>query len=139
MSISLDITFFIQLVNFLISLFIINVLIIRPIRSNMARRKAMIDADTESAESFAKKMNAQYAEYEERIAKVRSQIAEQRESVKTSAEESARTALSKANDEARAIRQESAQKIQKESKEALESLQADVSSYSKEALAKILA
>lgn len=139
MSISLDITFFIQLVNFLISLFIINALIIRPIRSNMARRKALIDADKAGAENFEKKINAKNVEYEDRLGKVRAQIAEQRESYKISAEESARAALSKANDEARAIRQESARNVQKESKEALEVLQANVSSYSKEALAKILA
>lgn len=139
MSISLDITFFIQLVNFLISLLIINALIIKPIRSNMARRKALIEADNAETENFTKKMNAQYAQYEERIGKVRASIAAERDENKHSAEETARAVLAKANDEARSIRQESAQKVQQESKAALDSLQGNVADFSKEALAKILA
>ena len=52
MSISLDITFIIQLVNFLISVFIINALIIKPIRNNIAQRKAIIDGDKKETEKF---------------------------------------------------------------------------------------
>lgn len=139
MSISLDITFFIQLVNFLISLLIINALIIKPIRSNMARRKALIDADNKDTENFTQRMNAQYAQYDERIGKVRAEIALERERSKNSAEETARSMINAANDEARGIRQEATQKVQQESKEALEVLQAKVSGYSKDALSKILA
>lgn len=139
MSISLDITFFIQLINFLVSLLIINALIIKPIRSNMARRKALIDADNKDTENFTQRMNAQYAQYEERLGKVRAEIASERERSKNTAEDSARSVINAANDEARGIRQEAAKKVQQESKEALEVLQAKVSGYSKEALSKILA
>ncbi len=136
MNISLDVTLFIQLINFFISLLIINYLIIKPIRSNMARRKAIIDADNKDTENFMQSMGIHNLQYEERISSVRAQIAKERDEYKKNAEEFARGVLGKATDEARAIRQESTQKIQNESSEAL---QADVSSYSKEALAKILA
>lgn len=139
MSISLDVTFFIQLVNFLISLVIINALIIKPIRSNMARRKSMIDSDMQSAEKLAQCMETQNKQYEDRISAVRAEIAKERDAYKNDAEALARSAINAANDEARAIRQESAQKVQNESKEALAGLQDKVASYSKEALAKILA
>ncbi len=78
-------------------------------------------------------------QYEERLNAVRSKIAEERDAYKKSAEDAARGVLGKANDEARVIRQESTQKIQSESREALQALQANVSAFSKEALAKILA
>mgnify|MGYP001035622674 CR=1 FL=1 len=139
MSISLDITFLIQLINFFISLFIINSLIIKPIRGVIARRKAIIDADNQDTESFTQKMNAHNLQYEERLQAVRMQMAKERDEYKKNAEDVARGVLGKANDEARAIRQESTQKIQSESQEALQALQANVSSYSQEALAKILA
>lgn len=139
MSISLDITFLIQLINFFISLFIINSLIIKPIRGVIARRKAIIDADNQDTESFTQKMNAHNLQYEERLQAVRMQMAKERDEYKKNAEDVARGVLGKANDEARAIRQESTQKIQSESREALQALQANVSSYSQEALAKILA
>ena len=38
--ISIDVTLFFQVVNFLITLFILNALIIRPIRDVLARRRA---------------------------------------------------------------------------------------------------
>lgn len=139
MSISLDITFFIQLINFFISLLIINSLIIKPIRGVIARRKSIIDADNNDTESFTQKMNAHNLQYEERLQAVRAQIAKERDEYKKGAEDVARGVLGKANDEARAIRQESTQKIQSESQEALQALQANVSAYSNEALAKILA
>ncbi len=132
MNISLDVTLFIQLINFFISLLIINYLIIKPIRSNMARRKAIIDADNKDTENFMQSMGIHNLQYEERISSVRAQIAKERDEYKKNAEEFARGVLG-------AIRQESTQKIQNESSEALQALQADVSSYSKEALAKILA
>lgn len=139
MSISLDITFLIQLVNFFISLLIINSLIIKPIRAVIARRKSIIDADNNDTETFTQSMNERNHQYEERLKAVRSKIAEERDACKKSAEDAARSVLGKANDEARGIRQESTQKIQSESQEALQALQANVSAFSKEALAKILA
>lgn len=139
MSISLDVTFFIQLVNFLVSLVIINALIIKPIRSNMARRKSMIDSDMQSAEKLAQCIETQNKQYEDRISSVRAEMAKERDEYKSNAEALARSTINAANDEARAIRQESAQKVQNESKEALAGLQEKVASYSKEALAKILA
>lgn len=139
MSISLDITFLIQLVNFFISLLIINSLIIKPIRTVIARRKSIIDADNNDTEKFTKSMNDCNLQYEERIRAVRAKMADERDACKKSAEDAARGVLGKANDEARAIRQESTQRIQSESQEALQALQANVSAFSKEALAKILA
>lgn len=139
MSISLDVTFFIQLVNFLVSLVIINALIIKPIRSNMARRKSMIDSDMQSAEKLAQCIETQNKQYEDRISFVRAEMAKGCDEYKSNAEALARSTINAANDEARAIRQESAQKVQNESKEALAGLQEKVASYSKEALAKILA
>ena len=134
MSISLDITFFIQLINFFISLLIIN-----PIRGVIARRKSIIDADNKDTENFTQRMNTYNLQYEERLQAVRAQMAKERDEYKKSAEDVSRSVLGKASDEARAIRQESTQKIQSESQQALQTLQTNVSAYSREALTKILA
>lgn len=82
MNISLDVTLFIQLINFFISLLIINYLIIKPIRSNMARRKAIIDADNKDTENFMQSMGIHNLQYEERISSVRAQIAKERDEYK---------------------------------------------------------
>lgn len=139
MSISLDITFLIQLVNFLVSLLIINALIIKPIRKNMAQRKAIIDADKKETNDFTSKIEAQQLLYDERLRAVRVEVTKQRESIKLDAEGSAQQKLQQANDKARVLRQESTQKIQGESQEAMSVLQNKISSYTQEALTKILA
>lgn len=139
MSISLDITFLIQLVNFLVSLLIINALIIKPIRKNMAQRKAIIDADKKETNDFTSKIEAQQLLYNERLRAVRVEVTKQRESIKLDAEGSAQQKLQQANDKARVLRQESTQKIQGESQEAMSVLQNKISSYTQEALTKILA
>ena len=139
MSISLDITFLIQLVNFLVSLLIINALIIKPIRKNMAQRQAIIDADKKETNDFTSKIEAQQHLYDERLRAVRVEVTKQRESIKLDAEGSAQQKLQQANDKARVLRQESTQKIQGESQEAMSVLQNKISSYTQEALTKILA
>ena len=139
MSISLDITFLIQLVNFLVSLIIINALIIKPIRKNMAQRQAIIDADKKETNDFTSKIEAQQVFYDERLRAVRVEVTKQRESIKLDAEGSAQQKLQQANDKARVLRQESTQKIQGESQEAMSILQNKISSYTQEALTKILA
>lgn len=139
MSISLDITFLIQLVNFLVSLIIINALIIKPIRKNMAQRQAIIDADKKETNDFTSKIEAQQVLYDERLRAVRVEVTKQRESIKLDAEGSAQQKLQQANDKARVLRQESTQKIQGESQEAMSILQNKISSYTQEALTKILA
>lgn len=139
MSISLDITFLIQLVNFLVSLLIINALIIKPIRKNMAQRQAIIDADKKETNDFTSKIEAQQVLYDERLRAVRVEVTKQRESIKLDAEGSAQQKLQQANDKARVLRQESTQKIQGESQEAMSILQNKISSYTQEALTKILA
>lgn len=139
MSISLDITFLIQLVNFLVSLLIINALIIKPIRKNMAQRQAIIDADKKETNDFTSKIEAQQLLYNERLRAVRVEVTKQRESIKLDAEGSAQQKLQQANDKARVLRQESTQKIQGESQEAMSVLQNKISSYTQEALTKILA
>lgn len=138
MSISLDITFIIQLVNFLVSVFIINALIIKPIRTNMAKRKAIVDQDKNAAEKFRSQIETQNLQYDERLNAIRIEIAKQRETIKASAEEVAHSALQEANEKARSLRQDSTQKVQSESREVMNALQNKISAFTEEALTKIL-
>ncbi len=89
--------------------------------------------------SFTSKIEAQQVFYDERLRAVRVEVTKQRESIKLDAEGSAQQKLQQANDKARVLRQESTQKIQGESQEAMSILQNKISSYTQEALTKILA
>ena len=71
--INIDITLLIQLVNFLVTLVIINYLIVRPVRGVIARRRAANDELKEKAESLAGEASLKMEGYTARIAQARAE------------------------------------------------------------------
>ena len=136
--ISIDITLIIQIVNFLVSLCIINCLIIKPIRGNLMKRQSLVDADVNEAEQ--KRINADIAtkEHGDVIAKVRAGIVLQKHSAKDDAESNAHSILDEYTQKARDIRSESSAIVRDESERALKDLEAKVSGFTQSALAKVL-
>ena len=116
--INIDITLLIQLVNFLISLAIINYLIIRPIRGILARRRAENDQLRGNAESLESEATLKQEGYIARIAQARAEVAAMREKVKASAQKSAQEALNAAGEKARSIHHDAVARVQDESRTA---------------------
>ena len=77
--ISIDITLVFQVVNFLITLFILNVLIIRPIREVLARRRAHNAALAGDAGSMKDIAARKLESYEARLVQARAQMASSRD------------------------------------------------------------
>jgi F-type H+-transporting ATPase subunit b len=136
--ISINITLVFQLVNFLVSLWIINYFIIKPIRGNLMRRRSMVDADVSDAEKL--RLNAEIAvkEREEVIGKVRAGIALENKAAKEDAESKAHTLLDESTRKARDIRGEASAKTRKEGLLALKDLEGKIPDFTKNALAKVL-
>jgi F-type H+-transporting ATPase subunit b len=61
--IDLDITFFIQLVNFLVTLVVLNLILIRPIRDVIRRRSEAMAARIGSIEQFTRTAEGKMADY----------------------------------------------------------------------------
>ena len=136
--INIDITFLIQLVNFLIALAIINYLIIRPVRGVIARRRAENDALRGSADSIMGEADLKMEGYTARIAQARADVAAVRESIKASAEKDAQARVHAAGEEARAIHRAAADRVQAESAEAQRELDGRVGDYVQAALKSML-
>ena len=136
--INIDITLLIQLVNFLITLVIINYLIVRPIRCVLARRRAANDAMKESAKAYADEAIQKMEGYTARIAQARAEVAALRENVKLAAGQRVQETVQKANEEARRIHLAESDRVRAESTEAKRVLESRVDMYVDAALKTML-
>mgnify|MGYP004444760099 CR=1 FL=1 len=136
--INIDITLLIQLVNFLVTLVIINYLIVRPIRCVLARRRAANDAMKESAKAYADEAMRKMEGYTARIAQARADVAALRENVKLAAGQRVQETIQKANEEARRIHLAESDRVRAESTEAKRVLESRVDTYVDAALKTIL-
>lgn len=136
--VNIDITLLIQLVNFLISLAIINYLIIRPVRGVMASRRAQNDVLRGAADTLEGEAGLKLSGYNARIAKAREQVAALRKSIKASADEAAQAKISEAGDKARALQLAAAGRIRDESADARCVLDGKVGDYAQAVLNSML-
>lgn len=137
--INIDITFVIQLINFLISLLIINFLIIRPIRFNMHKRRGLVHDDIEKAKYLTEKADKQFRAYEEHLQKIRRDVAGTRLIAKEDGDEKAQAMLADAEKHSHTIRTEASIFIKEERGIVQEELEKRVPQFVQLALAKLFA
>ncbi len=86
--IDIDYTLWIQLVNFIILIFILNVLLYKPILGIMEKRKQQFDGARDEVRTLHESVEKKMAEYEEAVRKAKQAAMEQKaEYVKEGAEE----------------------------------------------------
>lgn len=136
--INIDITLLIQLVNFLVALAIINYLIIRPVRSVIARRRAQNDELRGAADTLTAEADSKLEGYNSRIEKARAEVTAVRRNMRAAAEKSAQARLNDAGDEARAIHRAAAERVRAESAEARQELDSRVDGFVQVALKTML-
>ena len=136
--ISIDITLVFQVVNFLITLFILNVLIIRPIREVLARRRANNAALAGDAGSMKDIAARKLESYEARLVQARAQMASSRDAAKKAGEREAQKHLEAVGAEARTIRQNATERMREESAAARRALEGRVAAYAERAIGKVL-
>ncbi len=136
--IDIDITLIIQIINFLVTLWIVNILIISPIRENLYKRRYMMDIDLKQSERLRNSAEKRLHERENILIEVREKISCDKRTLKENGEIKAGEILNKSNEQAVLIRNESAEQVRAQSQAALKVLEKQVPKFSKEALAKIL-
>lgn len=136
--ISLDITLVFQLVNFLVTLALLNWLIIGPVRRVMAERRARNDGlrgDTGSLNTeAARKLEA----YEARLLRTRAEMAAVRDEARQNGDKDAQGRLEAAGAEARAMRREATDRLHAESADARRELDGRMGGYVNLAVDKLL-
>jgi F-type H+-transporting ATPase subunit b len=76
--INIDLSFVIQLINFLVLLAVLNILLYKPIRKVLAERQGKITDAKSRAEAVDQDVQAKMAEYEARLREMKSGAADER-------------------------------------------------------------
>ncbi|MDR2076069.1 MAG: hypothetical protein LBP61_03940 [Desulfovibrio sp.] len=136
--IALDSTLFIQLANFLITVVVLNILLIRPVRRKIAERAELTAGCVAEIEGFNTEAEARLAGYENAQAEARLQAFAARESLKAEGRARELEILGAAQAEARDFLLASREEIGRQSQEALRALEDRVQVFAAAAAAKML-
>ncbi|WP_461209656.1 ATP synthase F0 subunit B [Desulfocurvus sp. DL9XJH121] len=98
--IDLDYTFFIQFVNFIVTLAVLNFLLIRPIRDIISKRNSHMSKMVDDAEEFAADAEAKLKNYEKQLHDARAAGTERRNGLKDEGSAQEKNILSAAGQEA---------------------------------------
>ena len=137
--IDFDITFLVQLINFLITLVGLNFLLVKPLRAKLKERADLMAGLLKEADGFASRAEDKLKNYEDVLAEARKAGTEERMKVKAVAEAEEQSlvqaAAAKAQQELTAARQI----IAKETDAALAALKAKAPVMAKKVADKVLA
>ncbi|MGD2124610.1 MAG: hypothetical protein PVG99_00930 [Desulfobacteraceae bacterium] len=134
----IDFTLIIQIANFLFLLFILNILLYRPIRKILTRRREEMDSYEGMIGDFQNK-SAQYTkELEESVAWARREGAKEKETLKSDGLEEEKGMLGEATSEAAGKIEQARDEISRTLVDARQSLENELAVFSKELAEKIL-
>lgn len=136
--IDLNTTFFIQLVNFLLLLCILNFVLYRPIRSILKKRKEHYELYLHETQNFHTQAQERLELYQSELNKARQNSTDLRQEYKDRAYQEEQTLLSKTSKSAATSLQEARQRIAAEQNETLLTLQTKIQNYAQTAAQKIL-
>ncbi|NCD24391.1 MAG: hypothetical protein EOL86_02185 [Deltaproteobacteria bacterium] len=136
--IDLDYTFFVQLVNFLVILTVLNLILYRPIRGILKKRAEVMDEKLRSIEGFAADADAKLRSYKDALGGSRAEAQTVRMSLKEEGVAAETAALSRAAGEAAEKLAVARKEIEAQKQAALKSLRAEVGSYAKDVTHKVL-
>jgi len=136
--ISINVTFFIQMVNVLILVFLMNLFLYRPIRRFVAQRNQFVAEQREAIEGAEAETAGAIREFEARIVEARKQGREKIQEIKTAAYEQEKGMLQAALDQAGKQVQATRMTIQDDVRKAGEQLKSQVEAFSVELAQKIL-
>jgi F-type H+-transporting ATPase subunit b len=136
--IQLNFTLFIQLINFLALLFILNAILYKPIMAKMREREAQIRKDREKALELEQEVQEQEKQHQDALAKSRQTAAQEKAVLLAEAKAKEAAFLEKARVEASRIVDDMKASIQAEVGEARKTLKAQMTPLAESITQKIL-
>ena len=135
----LNITMLFQLVNFFIALYVLNILLIRPIRSILLERKAKMDDLAGEAEAFDREAAERLSAYQAALTRARQEANATREEARVAALVEQQEIVGTAGKDAQAHLAQAQAAIRAEADAALKSLRAQVKGLADKLAARVLA
>jgi F-type H+-transporting ATPase subunit b len=136
--IDIDSTFFIQLINFLITVVFLNVLLITPIREIIKKRNGLMADQLSSIETFTSSADEKLKSYEQALDNARQQGLELRKQMRAEGSGEEQQIMSAAGKEVAATMKAAQEAIAAQVNGAKSALKADVEKFALKATAKIL-
>ncbi len=133
-----DSTIVIQGVNFLVMIYLLNKILIDPVRKIISKRKELMDDQLEKIESFNSGAADKIADYEAQLAAARKEAADIRNAAKDAGVVEEQALMAEAGKEASGTIQAARAEIQSQVKSAMDQLTSDVDKYAEQATGKIL-
>lgn len=126
----LNITLVFQLINFFIALFLLNWLLIRPVREIIKKRNGIMDGLASEADKFHEEAVARLKAYEAELAKARQQAGANREEGRNEGLAELEAIVGKAQQSARQLLEENRATLQNQADQALAELRDGIDDFS---------
>ncbi len=136
--IQLNFTLLVQLVNFLVLLFLLNTILYKPVMAKLREREARIRGDREKAEQLARSVEEQEKRHQEELAKARQAAGKDKVALLAEAKGKESDILKKARSDAGAIIEEMKVTIQQQVGEARSALKTQMTPLARSIAEKIL-
>ncbi len=136
--IQLNITLFIQVINFLVLLVLLDILLYKPVMAKIREREAQIRKDQEKATELEQKVLDQENRHQQELAKARQTAAEEKVALLAEAKKKEAHALEKARTEASRIVDDMKASIQTDAEEVRKSLKAQMTPLALSITEKVL-
>ena len=136
--INLDITLVIQMINFLILLFILNLILFRPIRKIIKERNQIVETFNSDIASLTGEAQASMEEFEEKVLEARKEGVGRVQSMKDEGEEAEVELIATTTQEVQARIEEARKKVASDIQDARTELQKQVQTFSVAVTEKIL-
>lgn len=136
--IAINITVVVQLINFIVALCLLNILLIRPIRTIIVQRREKVVGLESSIASFTTLAEERLANYESALEKTRLNALEARVQVRQKALDNAQVIVHNAERDAHSSLEDAHKRVKQEVKEAQIVLQQDMQGFVDLAIKKIL-
>jgi F-type H+-transporting ATPase subunit b len=136
--IKIDWTLFLQFVNFMILMAVLNALLFKPLRAALQARKETIEGSKAKVQDIDEQVQAQIARYEAQLQEARRQGGQERAALRKTAHEEEGRILGGANQKAAEKLQTIKAQIQEEAEAARQSLRDETKSLAKDIAGKVL-
>ncbi len=134
----LNITTLIQMVNFFIALYVLNIMLVRPVRAILQERKDKMNGLSGDAEAFEREATERLAAYEADLARARNEGVAMRDAARNEAakaqQDIVKNATSKAQEELVAVQDE----LKREAEATLNELRKEISKLADKLAVKVL-
>jgi len=131
-------TFFVQLINFLVLVAILNWLLVRPAMKIINERRNRVEGSNEETRLLLEEVEKNTAEYQQRLSEARILANSEKEKLRQEGSQQEAEIVRKAREEARIMLEEMKSSIERESLDAKNTMRNEIEALSRDIAEKVL-